>query len=146
MNNLVRIKEKLFVCWIALRTLWSDVNRGLNSRYSRMTFSWIVSPPQKSFTAQNVYKKSSKDFFSKCDQIRRNLRILSHLLKKYLMENLDFRAVLSVFCKDFAVYLFHDQFSLQETRVRQVIHNWRWKLFISLFSRYIISKWGIKTG
>ena len=28
-----------------------------------------------------------KDFFSKCDQIRRKLRIWSHLLKKSLMEN-----------------------------------------------------------
>ena len=27
-----------------------------------------------------------KDFYSKCDQIRRNLRIWSHLLKKFLME------------------------------------------------------------
>ena len=32
-------------------------------------------------------KFSIKDFFSKCDQIRRKLQILSHLLKKSLMEN-----------------------------------------------------------
>ena len=31
-----------------------------------------------------------KDFFSKCDQIRRKLRIWSHLLKKSLMENFIF--------------------------------------------------------
>ena len=31
-----------------------------------------------------------KDFFSKCDQIRRKLRIWSHLLKKSLMEKLHF--------------------------------------------------------
>ena len=31
-----------------------------------------------------------KDFFSKYDQIRRNLRIWSHLLKKFLMENFIF--------------------------------------------------------
>ena len=36
---------------------------------------------------------SIKDFFSKCDQIRRKLRIWSHLLKKSLMENFIFRAV-----------------------------------------------------
>ena len=35
-----------------------------------------------------------KDFFSKCDQIRRNLRIWSHLLKKSIMQNLIFCAVL----------------------------------------------------
>ena len=34
-----------------------------------------------------------KDFFSKCDQIRRKLRIWSHLLRKSLMENFIFRAV-----------------------------------------------------
>ena len=38
-------------------------------------------------------KFSIKDFFSKCDQIRRKLRIRSHLLKKSLMENLIFCAV-----------------------------------------------------
>ena len=38
-------------------------------------------------------KFSIKDFFSKCDQIRRKLRIWSHLLKKSLMENFIFCAV-----------------------------------------------------
>ena len=33
---------------------------------------------------------SIKDFFSKCDQIRRILRIWSHLLKKSVMENFIF--------------------------------------------------------
>ena len=33
------------------------------------------------------------DFYSKCDQIRRKLRILSHLLKKFVMENFIFCAV-----------------------------------------------------
>ena len=34
-----------------------------------------------------------KDFFSKTDQIRRNLRIWSHLLKNSVMENFISRAV-----------------------------------------------------
>ena len=41
----------------------------------------------------SLYKKmkfSIKDFFSKCDQIRRKLRIWSQLLKKSLMENFSF--------------------------------------------------------
>ena len=38
-------------------------------------------------------KFSIKDLFSKCDQIRRNQRIWSHLLKKSLMENFIFFAV-----------------------------------------------------
>ena len=41
-------------------------------------------------------KFSVKDFFSKCDQIRRKLRIWSHLLKKSLMENFIFCAVSTV--------------------------------------------------
>ena len=40
-------------------------------------------------TAQKM-KFSIKDFFSKCDQIRRKVRIWSHLLKKSLMENFIF--------------------------------------------------------
>ena len=43
-------------------------------------------------TAQKM-KFSIKDFFSKCDQTHRNLRIWSHLLKKSLMENFIFCAV-----------------------------------------------------
>ena len=45
-----------------------------------------------SINAQKI-KFSIKDFFSKCDQMRRKLRIWSHLLKKSLMENI-FCAVL----------------------------------------------------
>ena len=43
-------------------------------------------------TAQKM-KFSIKDFFSKYNQIRRKLRVWSHLLKKYLMANFIFRAV-----------------------------------------------------
>ena len=46
-------------------------------------------------TAQNM-KFSIKDFFSKCDQNRRKLRIWSHLLKKSVMENFIFCAVIHV--------------------------------------------------
>ena len=47
-----------------------------------------------------LYKKWSfyiKVFFSKCDQIRRKLRIWSHLLKKSSVKNLIFCAVLVVY-------------------------------------------------
>ena len=43
-------------------------------------------------TAQKI-KFFIKDFSSKCDQIRRKLRIWSNLLKKSLMENVIFCAV-----------------------------------------------------
>ena len=46
-----------------------------------------------SHTAQEM-KVSIKDFFSKCDQIRSFLRIVSHLLKKSLkMKDFNFCAV-----------------------------------------------------
>ena len=38
-------------------------------------------------------KFSIKDFFSKCDKIRSFLRIWSHLLEKYLIENFIFCAL-----------------------------------------------------
>ena len=40
-------------------------------------------------------KFSIKDFFSKCAQIRRKLRIWPHLLKNSLIENFIFCAVIS---------------------------------------------------
>ena len=46
----------------------------------------------KANTAQKI-KFFTRDFSSKCDQIRRKLRIWSHLLEKSLMENFIFCAV-----------------------------------------------------
>ena len=63
---------------------------------------------------------SIKDFFSKCEQIRRFLRIWSHLLKKFLMENFIFYPVHYTpeitFCRSAMVavsYLVHHDFLLQ---------------------------------
>ena len=52
------------------------------------------------FTALKM-KFSIKDFFSKGDQIRRKLRIWSHLLKKSPMENFIFCAVLGILLPNF---------------------------------------------
>ena len=41
-------------------------------------------------------KFSIKNFFSKCDQIRRKLRIWSHLLKKSIIENFIFCTVQTI--------------------------------------------------
>ena len=52
---------------------------------------------QKENNTITLHKKmefSMKDFFSKCDPICWKLRIWSHLLKKSLMENFSFCAVL----------------------------------------------------
>ena len=59
------------------------------------TFQSFLAKVQLYYTEQKL-KFSIKNFFSKCDQIRRNLRIWSHLLKKSLMENFIFCAVLGL--------------------------------------------------
>ena len=47
-----------------------------------------------------------KDFFSECDQIRRKLRIWSHLLKKSLMGNFIFLySVIYFLKKSFIIYV-----------------------------------------
>ena len=55
-------------------------------------------------TAQTM-RFSVKDFFSKCDEIRRKLWICSHLLKKSLMENFIFCAVIYALTR-FAIWVF----------------------------------------
>ena len=50
---------------------------------------WVNKSMTFCCTAQKM-KFSIKDFFSKCDQICRKLRIWSHLQKKSLMENFIF--------------------------------------------------------
>ena len=50
-------------------------------------------------TSQKI-KFSIKDFFSKCDQIRRKLEIWSNLWKKSLMENRIFCAVREFSCNE----------------------------------------------
>ena len=60
---------------------------------------WNIPAIKSRYTTQNI-KLSMKDFFSKCDQICRKLRIWSHLLKKYLLENSIFLfSDLSLCCK-----------------------------------------------
>ena len=51
---------------------------------------------RKVFFAKSLHKHwsfSIKDIFSKCDQIRRKLRIWSHFLRKSILENFIFCAV-----------------------------------------------------
>ena len=52
----------------------------------------VIASNDGAITAQKI-KFSMKDFFSKYDQIRRKMRIWSHLLKKSLMENFTFSAL-----------------------------------------------------
>ena len=59
--------------------------------YLTVLFSWISKNvfylESLWFSTTRKIKFSIKDFFSKCDQIRRKLRTWSHLLKKSSMEN-----------------------------------------------------------
>ena len=62
------------------------------------TYNWIIE--LNDFFERKIFFDTAqkmtfciKDFFSKCDQIGRKLRIWSHLLKKSLMENFLFCAV-----------------------------------------------------
>ena len=52
----------------------------------RIWYSWV----KVWVLLHKKMKFSIKDYFSKCDQIRGIFRIWSHLLKKSLMENLNF--------------------------------------------------------
>ena len=75
-----------------------SVGAGFNSIFSFLLYWELVTALRSNLmilvsnTAQKM-KFSIKDFFSKCEQIRRKLRIWSHLLKKSLMENFIFCAV-----------------------------------------------------
>ena len=79
-----------------LKTLWDLETLGIIQKEKSMHDHFNerrheTNLPFKINTAQKM-TFSIKDFFSKCDQIRRNLRIWSHLLKKSFMENFIFCA------------------------------------------------------
>ena len=59
---------------------------------------WMWNPGNNAFLMVDTDRKmkfSIKDFISKCDEIRRKLRTWSHLLKKFLIENFIFCAVVN---------------------------------------------------
>ena len=58
-------------------------------------FCWVWDYWLENLTAQKM-KFPINDFFSKCDQIRRKLRIWWHLLRKSLMEKLIFVQCLEI--------------------------------------------------
>ena len=67
-----------------------DVSDGVYCYLIWMSFTRVLIGSAE--TAQKM-KFSINNFISKCDQIRKNLRIWSHLLKTFLMENFIFCAV-----------------------------------------------------
>ena len=108
----------LSICWNTLSlthaftysTFQLSNNLETTGRCSDDSLAYIpLTSPAQSFsllvflglTAQNM-KFPIIDFFSKCDQIRRKLRIWSHLLKKCLMENFIFQCSVSAM-KDYSI-------------------------------------------
>ena len=66
----------------------------IKTHYFVTFFSCFYNCQKPSFTAQKI-KFSTTDFSSKCYQIHSFLRIWSHLLKKSLMENFIFCALIA---------------------------------------------------
>ena len=95
--------------WKAMNSWWLSKQSCCRNRRCNHTFNvfemlkqlrvqlFLLLMSNTTATIQKV-KFSIKDFFSKCDQIRRKLRIWSHLLKKSLTENFFFCAVSIVYC------------------------------------------------
>ena len=79
---------------------------------------WLAMWSDSRTTAQKM-KIFVKDFFSKCDQIHRKLRIWSYLLKKSLMENLVFCAVvmLSKTVEHVSIYVTHKQYCSRKAKL-----------------------------
>ena len=75
-------------------TLFTQCALVLVSVYANTGWEKTISLVSSAAITAQKMKFSIKDFFSKCEQIRRKLQIWSHLLKKSLMENFIFCTVL----------------------------------------------------
>ena len=95
--TLLKVNSKHFPrnCSDLLRNVCQvSILEHLLNHFSKFTFPLTFSLKNHCFYTAQKIKFSIKDFFSKCDQIRRKLRIWSHLLKKSLMESFIFCALL----------------------------------------------------
>ena len=87
-----------------------------------------LEPSQTNITAQKM-KFPIKDFLGKCDQIRRFLRIWSHLLKKSLIENFIFCAVYDIaVCGWNSVRLKSVKYFCKKLRIFRDWNNNRWSV------------------
>ena len=68
----------------------NNVGLCLQRLYILPSGNFLIDP--MAIVSASLMKFSIRDFFSKCEQICRKLRIWSHLLKKSLMENFIFCA------------------------------------------------------
>ena len=88
-------------------TLVLTISQSISLTISHMTLNtekWVYF--RRVYIAQKM-KFTIKDFSSKCDQIRRKLRIWSHLLVKSLVEKFVFCAVIVEKCFKFIITTKH---------------------------------------
>ena len=112
LRDAFRLDLHMDLCWIIymLFDLLSFSSALIMITWISLLSDILISVSMKALLSNNIveclvgtcllHKKWSfplRIFFSKCDQIRRKVRIFSHLLKKSLMENLIFCAVIVIF-------------------------------------------------
>ena len=71
-----------------------EKNKSTKKSFLNVTVTTILTQVLKAAYTAQIMKSSIRNFFSKYDQIRRKLRIWSHLLKKSLMKIFIFCAVI----------------------------------------------------
>ena len=77
--------------WMTHSRILNIISRDYTKEQEHSNFSELFNSETSKHCTKTKF--SIKDFFSKCDQIRRKLRIWSHLLKKSLMKNFIFCVV-----------------------------------------------------
>ena len=102
---------------------------GIAVKHYEETYQKLFRSFHFSLTLHKKMKFSIQDFFSKCDQIRRKLRIWSHLLKKSLMENFNFVQCTVGLSVDYSQMCFGPSFFVQcescaVNRVVYVLLDW----------------------
>ena len=120
LRDAFRLDLHMDLCWIIymLFDLLSFSSALIMITWISLLSDILISVSMKALLSNNIveclvgtcllHKKWSfplRIFFSKCDQIRRKVRIFSHLLKKSLMENLIFCAWLLFFSFFFSYFM-----------------------------------------
>ena len=77
-------------CWIWYKGFWNYINAEKSGNFRKLRSAWFFKSAMREtthkFSTAQKMKFSTKEFFSKCDQIHSFLPIWSQLLKKPLLE------------------------------------------------------------
>ena len=93
LNYFYLVKHSYFLItkfWLSIDTVWKVTKETPQQGQCFWPANSIYGVPSSFIFIAQKMKFSIKDFFNKCDKIRRKLRIWSHLLKKSLIENFNF--------------------------------------------------------